>query len=103
LRTRRRPSSKLFPYTTLFRSNFNIIDEDDAKAMVRKIIKDLNLDTKSYKANAIRHKISLFKHLNIDYFDNANERLVLEKYTHELDRKSTRLNSSHVKISYAVF
>lgn len=64
--------------------NFNIIDEDDAKAMVRKIIKDLNLDTKSYKANAIRHKISLFKHLNIDYFDDANERLVLEKYTHEL-------------------
>ncbi len=67
-------------YTT----KFNIIDEDDAKAMVRKIIKDLNLDTKSYKANAIRHKISAFKHLNIDYFDNANERLVLDRYTEAL-------------------
>src|SRR5690606_41993790 len=26
-----------------------------------------------------------------------------QKVTHEQDRKSTRLNSSHVKISYAVF
>lgn len=67
-------------YTT----KFNIIDEDDAKAMVRKIIKDLNLDTKSYKANSIRHKISVFKHLKIDYFDNDNERIVLERYTEEL-------------------
>ena len=41
------------------------------KRWLEKIIKDLNLDTKSYKANAIRHKISLFKHQNIDYFDNA--------------------------------
>src|SRR5690606_38606920 len=64
--------------------NFNIIDEDDAKAMVRKVIKDLNLDTKSYKANALRHKISVYKHLNLDYFDNTNERTVYERYKEEL-------------------
>lgn len=67
-------------YTT----NFNIIDEDDAKAMVRKVIKDLNLDTKSYKANALRYKISVYKHLNLDYFDNTNERVVYERYAEEL-------------------
>src|SRR5690554_571847 len=67
-----------------FTVNFNIIDEDDVKAMVRKVIKDLNLDTKSYKVNALRHKISAFKHLKQDYFDNTNERMVLERYTQEL-------------------
>src|SRR5690606_41289559 len=30
-------------------------------------------------------------------------RLVASKFTIDIDRKSTRLNSSHVKISYAVF
>lgn len=63
--------------------NFNIIDEDDVKVMVRKIIKDLNLDIKFYKVNVIRYKIFLFKYLNIDYFDDVNERLVLEKYIYE--------------------
>src|SRR5436309_2201637 len=28
---------------------------------------------------------------------------MLQRYDHQSDRKSTRLNSSHVKISYAVF
>ncbi|WP_025724920.1 ATP-dependent helicase [Acholeplasma granularum] len=64
--------------------NFNIIDEDDAKAIVRKVIKDLNLDSKEFKTNLIRHKISALKHLNIDYFDNTTERLINEKYTTEL-------------------
>ena len=41
--------------------NFNIIDEDDAKAMVRKIIKDLNL--KTFKTN-VEIKSS-YKHLNV--------------------------------------
>src|SRR5690606_41945839 len=30
-------------------------------------------------------------------------RMVLDRETERIDRKSTRLNSSHVKISYAVF
>src|SRR5690606_40206033 len=34
---------------------------------------------------------------------DAPRRLLVVSGTHGLDRKSTRLNSSHVKISYAVF
>src|SRR5699024_11443260 len=33
----------------------------------------------------------------------GRERYILERFTKKLDRKSTRLNSSHVSISYAVF
>src|SRR5690606_26719783 len=33
----------------------------------------------------------------------ADERVTLRSMLREIDRKSTRLNSSHVKISYAVF
>src|SRR5690606_41792819 len=38
----------------------------------------------------------------VDDEDDPEQR-VLERAHHEQDRKSTRLNSSHVKISYAVF
>src|SRR5690606_40147133 len=34
---------------------------------------------------------------------DPNEKAELLRYIKEIDRKSTRLNSSHVKISYAVF
>src|SRR5690606_10078528 len=39
---------------------------------------------------------------NIDYFTFCSQPIYQEK-SKKLDRKSTRLNSSHVKISYAVF
>src|SRR5690606_40885432 len=47
----------------------------------------------------------------LDKFDRFNELLLprfendpdVEKHNLYIDRKSTRLNSSHVKISYAVF
>src|SRR5690606_34086243 len=39
-----------------------------------------------------------------EYFDGINDFFkYLERKSHKIDRKSTRLNSSHVKISYAVF
>src|SRR5690625_6041537 len=40
-----------------------------------------------------------------DEFDEDDERMLrqIEKDIKEIDRKSTRLNSSHVAISYAVF
>src|SRR5690606_39561485 len=49
---------------------------------------------------------------NIAYFEaqksalekaNNEKKAVAEKSAKKIDRKSTRLNSSHVKISYAVF
>ena len=44
-----------------YQSNFSIMDSDDSLSIIKKIIKDLNLDPKIYNANAIRHKISSCK------------------------------------------
>src|SRR5690554_7168798 len=72
---RRPPRSTLFPYTTLFRSPHS------------EIVSGMYvMDTQYGKAE---DKCRLL--------DEAREKLNLG------DRKSTRLNSSHVRISYAVF
>src|SRR5699024_12524722 len=79
------PRSTLFPYTTLFRS----------KAMhFLGLLSDGNVHSN------ISHLIALLK--------AAHAAGVKKAYCHILldgreDRKSTRLNSSHVSISYAVF
>src|SRR3712207_8229117 len=73
---RRPPRSTLFPYTTLFRSKYE--QEQKAKAAKRHQ-KQVNV-----REIKLRPKIA----------DNDYE---------TKDRKSTRLNSSHANISYAVF
>src|SRR3712207_8578131 len=77
---RRPPRSTLFPYTTLFRSDIVHIEElqiDD--------IEPLRAELESFIA-AVR--------------DGTRPEVTVEE---GLDRKSTRLNSSHANISYAVF
>src|SRR5690349_23779031 len=71
------PRSTLFPYTTLFRSGHNGNESSGWK---------------NYHDLFSRS----FHHFNI-FLKGKRD---LEKYG---DRKSTRLNSSHVEISYAVF
>src|SRR5436190_5404273 len=73
---RRPPRSTLFPYTTLFRS-FGL----------------------NFKFSAIVMRASLWWRRPWSRFVNHTT-LPMLKY---LDRKSTRLNSSHTVISYAVF
>src|SRR5690348_18118112 len=80
---RRPPRSTLFPYTTLFRSYARVFDEENA------------LD-----------KLEAFASLNGPRFYGLppNEaRVTLRREKWKVDRKSTRLNSSHPSISYAVF
>ena len=49
-------------YLTLgYEKNFVIMDSDDSITVVRKILKDMNLDVKIYNPKAIRNKISSFK------------------------------------------
>src|SRR5690554_7607827 len=74
------PRSTLFPYTTLFRSwvGWTRTQQDDTSELV-----------------AFNNSNLLTIHL-----DKPDEN-VLEQFIG--DRKSTRLNSSHVRISYAVF
>src|SRR5690606_41833488 len=82
------PISTLFPYTTLFRS-FGINENVALRvAAVREVRDSFTTNTGTSPSDPG----------NTD-FTGARANLSLRG----LDRKSTRLNSSHVKISYAVF
>src|SRR5438067_5091153 len=82
---RRPPTSTLFPYTTLFRSNFRSKRDNFHKIALAQF-------TRHRSKNARAARIQIF----IDNHD-----CIIDKDLK--DRKSTRLNSSHVSISYAVF
>src|SRR3712207_8807541 len=95
---RRPPRSTLFPYTTLFRSVWAL----------KRGGHDYRKVYAAYKA-AMEHKgqptVILAKTIK-GYglgktFEGRNATHQMKKLT--LDRKSTRLNSSHANISYAVF
>src|SRR5690349_24518235 len=77
LMIRRPPRSTLFPYTTLFRS-LQGHDRESRLAEVR------------------------VRHADHGAFDHARQ-AIDDGLDFLRDRKSTRLNSSHVEISYAVF
>src|SRR5256885_13186752 len=81
---RRPPRSTLFPYTTLFRS----LPERPAGAAARKRRLPSARRVPRHRAHHERGR-----HL-------GEQQLLLRR---EPDRKSTRLNSSHLVISYAVF
>src|SRR5258705_2117902 len=85
---RRPPRSTLFPYTTLFRSSVTEIEDwlrDPYTIYARHVLKLQPLD-------------------DIDTPPGAADRgTVIHNSIGDLDRKSTRLNSSHLGISYAVF
>src|SRR3712207_8368445 len=94
---RRPPRSTLFPYTTLFRSwtDFRVGASDDDGA-ARETHSELTLVVLAYlvgvAAGVGSHRISM-----------DQSRLLVSRVSRGLDRKSTRLNSSHANISYAVF
>src|SRR5207244_11769759 len=83
-RLRRPPISTLFPYTTLFRSGMLTAlnaQEEMAQSQVKQ------LDDAEHLAELLRDRLAQ----------------VEQEGDWETDRKSTRLNSSHQIISYAVF
>src|SRR5690606_40835837 len=90
------PRSPPFPYTTLFRSNDGpgfltpVIGDRGAAVFRRNITRGngRNGETAILDGTVARHLLGR---------DGSRRR------TTGRDRKSTRLNSSHVKISYAVF
>src|SRR5690606_40119093 len=100
---RRPPRSTLFPYTTLFRS----ISREVEIAAVAQIDRDigrgtirLDLQTGAHPAETVVGQPLHGIHLFLAKLDIVRLAGVLQRI--EQDRKSTRLNSSHVKISYAV-
>src|SRR5204862_7622883 len=86
------PRSTLFPYTTLFRSTRG-----------RMVQAASSLGTTSYQVDALGQRIRKTNTLgDIVFHYDTRGRLIAETDAAG-DRKSTRLNSSHVEISYAVF
>src|SRR5699024_11684696 len=63
-----------------FNSLYNLLDDYDKKELLHFLIKEIQVNTG----------------------EKPKDRTI-KKIVYELDRKSTRLNSSHVSISYAVF
>src|SRR2546430_7209326 len=89
---RRPPRSTLFPYTTLFRSDAST----SGLLLIACRVRRLGSSTfRAGRSSAERPRISPF---SIRRHDGPSIRRSFSP-----DRKSTRLNSSHSQISYAVF
>src|SRR5690606_40271571 len=94
---------ELLPYTTLFRSGWfqrQIAasarrQQDEVEAGARVVV-----GVNRYREGSEEAQIDLLK---IDPAVEEKQRARMARLRAERDRKSTRLNSSHVKISYAVF
>src|SRR5258708_30467864 len=84
---RRPPRSTLFPYTTLFRSLTEML-ADELRTVVSGVLHRVRKD-----ADSVRYDGIAIPGLAGRYAVVADA----------VDRKSTRLNSSHQIISYAVF
>src|SRR5690606_40599347 len=93
------PRSTLFPYTTLFRSQQSRISKV-AKCRT-KILVNNNLRTVS--ATIALTGYGQEQHRQAALEAGFDQHFIKPMDFEKLDRKSTRLNSSHVKISYAVF
>src|SRR3989442_7535867 len=83
---RRPPRSTLFPYTTLFRSGQELGQG----------LRPIDLLVRRFEGLVRRLAVEALVVIVLD-------QILLDDMEHHPDRKSTRLNSSHVRISYAVF
>src|SRR5256885_4998709 len=93
---RRPPRSTLFPYTTLFRSADSPVEH--VKSICRIVQADLIRADRSIDPVGVLQRRRVMQ-LG-DRRDTGQPRRV---GINGADRKSTRLNSSHLVISYAVF
>src|SRR5690606_41907716 len=92
---RRPPTPTLFPYTTLFRSKVKTQDGRQLRRYKRR-----------WKVERLFAWLQNFRRIIVRYeYHAANYQgmVHLGCLMILIDRKSTRLNSSHVKTSYAVF
>src|SRR3712207_8320554 len=84
---RRPPRSTLFPYTTLFRSGVRGLIPVDAAGLAHLPVSDQRPPRRQHRYHVAD--------------DDPRHRA--QAFAPAIDRKSTRLNSSHANISYAVF
>src|SRR3712207_7591073 len=88
---RRPPRSTLFPYTTLFRSDERLVGRADVRRAA--------VGRRAHDPAQRVHGLEQHRHVRGRHGGGP----VPEVLERVLDRKSTRLNSSHANISYAVF
>src|SRR5690606_40866739 len=99
----RPPRSTLFPYTTLFRSEIHVPDQPTRWNPTKSLVDAyLSIDGRTIEESPLYNESSYAA-----IFENRDPRMKMTLLYpgHPWggrDRKSTRLNSSHVKISYAV-
>src|SRR5690242_21463731 len=86
------PRSTLFPYTTLFRSVARKLDPREVAARARRLV-DAGVTSIAI----------VFLHAYANPRHEAQAAALVARRHPKVDRKSTRLNSSHMSISYAVF
>lgn len=65
-----------------YQKNFTILDSDDSLSIIKRIMKDLNIDTKEYNPKAIRNAISSAKNELIDAF--GYERFVGDAFSQKV-------------------
>src|SRR5699024_12759687 len=95
------PISSLFPYTTLFRSRVVIRRFPGAVPRIG-VFRILHLTANLFKSR--NHlPCATHRHRSVVAAVVGTDGDILDKRRLGRDRKSTRLNSSHVSISYAVF
>src|SRR5256885_6542403 len=96
LMIRRPPRSTLFPYTTLFRSHerCRALLHVGKRAAAANAVDDEQVDAEGRRYH---------RGLNQQHNEDAVPDRIVARLHHQRDRKSTRLNSSHLVISYAVF
>src|SRR3712207_7926930 len=113
---RRPPRSTLFPYTTLFRSEDAAIDGADGDTRLRfraKIDVVESMGSELYAYFGVRSEAAESAQLtelardagmeDLPSSGGDSQQIVARLDAASSDRKSTRLNSSHANISYAVF
>src|SRR3712207_8847350 len=93
---RRPPRSPLFPYTTLFRSKPHAV----------RVVLFLRTDATRHvggQTEKAKRYVEYLNSVDVDARIWAADTPPPGRYDVGQDRKSTRLNSSHANISYAVF
>src|SRR5256885_13311244 len=95
---RRPPRSTLFPYTTLFRSRAAGLGPADG--FLQQVVPEITR-SKAFRSGGLL-VITVDEAPSSGEFADSSSCCGQPQYPN-LDRKSTRLNSSHLVISYAVF
>src|SRR5699024_11492372 len=82
---------------------FNIMSYEQQRREEKKIERHLKWATFPYHKTLDQFYLNEQESISKKQFNQLQELLWIEQLYNLIDRKSTRLNSSHVSISYAVF